>query len=274
MPPLGDTEARDRRRQLRLEESLEIRRDQEHWVWRLAARGKHQDFQTGYRAEPGYRHYVDRADVQAGPDVGWKTGPETVWWFGYRGGVQDQPLPPVPPLLSEANTYHRVHVGVAVRLGRRWRFEGLVGPELHRFDANKLAPGSNTTRWLPYFEAGVEGQLTPTTRVRFQANQELVPASSGRVVYRKLAFRAGLEHALTRSLSLTARLDLREFVYPRPINRTDLGLRPELRLSWSPAPGLRVSAQWRFSWAETVAPADTGRGYHRHEVGGSIEAEC
>ncbi|RME95713.1 MAG: hypothetical protein D6766_02515 [Verrucomicrobia bacterium] len=273
IPPLGDTEARDRRRNLRLQESFEIRRDHERWVWRLVGRGKHQDFHTRHRAQPGYRNYVDRADLRAGPDVGWKAGREAVLWFGYRAGVQDQPLPPLPPFLSEANTYHRIHVGLAVGLGAGWRFEGIVGPELHLLDPKHLAPGANDVRWLPYFRAELQGRLGPATRLRLQASQEFVPSSSGRVLYRNLALRAGVEQTLGRNLSLTALGDLREFVYPRPIGRTDLGLRPELRLTWSPAPGLRILAQWRFTWAETVAPADTGRGYRRHEFGGGIEAE-
>jgi len=148
--------ARDRRKQVQERPSVSLRYDQDHYFLRASGSLVYFDMLTDWRdggvgnntlpRDYGYLNYVDRADVNGGPDLGWKITPDFALTLGYRYGHQyQQSLPPSINVLAvngrpanATSDYQRLLFGLEGKPLHGLTLNAVIGPDFR--DYNSAAP--------------------------------------------------------------------------------------------------------------------------------------
>ncbi len=134
------TVTRNRRSQIDEVGKLSLRYDlNKEWFVRTVAQTFYQDYGTRLMSMvPGYLNYIDRFDVNVGPDVGYHFTKDFAVTLGYRAGHQGQSIfgnnqGPTGSGGSDNNNYQRVLVGLE---GKPWpwlKLEISAGPDFRHY---------------------------------------------------------------------------------------------------------------------------------------------
>jgi hypothetical protein len=140
----ANAQTRNRRAQTDEVGKLSLRYElNDKWFVRTVAQTLYQDFSTRFMstaAVPGYLNYIDRYDVNVGPDIGYKAYKDFAVALGYRAGHQGQSVfasnnqnSATQAGGSNNNNYQRVLVGLE---GAPWKWLKLdvsAGPDFRHY---------------------------------------------------------------------------------------------------------------------------------------------
>lgn len=165
-------------------------------------------FNTSLSPYKGYQDYVDRYDVNAGGDVGFKVSQDWALTVGYRDGYQYQQQ------FSEAintdqhyssNHYQRLLFGLEGKLS--WLTVKLAaGPDFRDFNPDAPINDLHTTRF--YGEANLVATLAPDQTLTLNYRDVIFVSSTGLVPYEDYVYGLVYHWGVTKQLGLdlTARL--------------------------------------------------------------------
>lgn len=176
----------------------------------------------------GYQDYVDRYDVNAGADLGFKLAPNWALTLGYRDGYQYQQQ------YSEAinsdqhyssNHYQRLLFGLEGKLS--WLTVKLAaGPDFRDFNPNTPISDLHTTRY--YGEAEAVANLPGNQSLSFRYKDYIFVSSTGLVPYEEYTYSLAYHWSVTRQLGLDVGAKLFEHNYT--LGNDVAGSAPSLRL--------------------------------------------
>ena len=139
---------------------------------------------TGAAPYKGYQDYVDRYDVNAGVDFGYKFEPALAVTLGYRYGYQDQQrfaLAINSDQHFSSGYYQRVLLGLEGKLGKDVTIKLAAGPDIRDYNARTPVNDLNTTRY--YAEAAITATLAPDQSLNFNFKRWIFVASTGLAPY-------------------------------------------------------------------------------------------
>ena len=193
---------RERREQLQDRATVVAQYNWNQWFIRPTASLLYYDLMTEQLNVTGYQNYVDRYDVNGGPDFGYKINPQLAVTLGYRYGYQYQQQFSFSPY-SSSSDYQRVLLGVE---GKPWKWLDIKiqgGPDFRDYQgdsAGHITPVNNLDMVTYYGEALVVATLTPKDTVTFKYKQWQWVSSTGKVPYFDSTYDLSYHRKLTDKL--------------------------------------------------------------------------
>ncbi|MCP5521721.1 MAG: hypothetical protein H7A46_09250 [Verrucomicrobiales bacterium] len=267
IPALGGYEVRNRRRHFLYQQRLAVRYELGRFFLRGVYEGRVWDFMIDPKPVPFYQNFVDRDDLNAGPEVGWKPGEACAWSLGYRIGHQNQAANPYVPFANAANTYHRVLVGLDTRAWGWLKLSGEAGPSIHEFEPGVALPGQAEVATLLYCRATASLAIGTNTTVSLGTREGLLPSSAGRAAYENIAYTGGIEHRFSRVLSAGVSLTVEEYHFLAPVARWDRVFTPAAKVRCRLDSHLALELRYSFASADSLVPNLDARAYDRHRFG-------
>jgi len=226
---------RERRQQWQHRLKLQTQADFGPWVVRGTATMLAYDYET--KVVPGHVAFANRADYQAGLDLGWRQNPDSLWLVGVREGHQTQATVPLPNCEFEySNRYDRLAVGWE---GKPWANTTVTlaaGPDF-RYYSGAIDPrvffGGRNRRSL-WFEGGFTAKPTPKLTLTGKVARMDWLSSTGKSAYIDSSAETAANIALTGAwtMRVTAKVHRCDYF---PTIRDDweslLGLGATLKLS-------------------------------------------
>jgi hypothetical protein len=168
---LGYGPTRERRNQIQERDTGFVRYDGTDWFARVVDSVTYYnlliDEHNPVGAYKGYVNWVNRDNINVGPDFGYKIAPDFSLVTGWRIGQQTQATP-YYTLVDNNNTYNRVLLGFEGKLFSRAQVQLLAGPDYRRYsDGSNSGIAGNRHTWL-YAESQVS--VTLSTADTFTAN--------------------------------------------------------------------------------------------------------
>jgi len=176
---------RERRDQIQNRASLTVRYDRPAWFVRASACGAFFDLMTKQISASGYQNFVDRYDVNGGPDIGFKVAPKTAVTLGYRLGRQYQQQLGFSPF-SASSDYQRVLLGVEGRPFDWLELKIQGGPDFRRYEKNTAThttPLNDLNPVFRYIDAAATATLSPTDSIVLKVKQWQWVSSTGKIPY-------------------------------------------------------------------------------------------
>ena len=195
---------RERCEQIQDRANVNIQFDGEKWFVRPVASLTYYDLMTEQINVVGYQNYVDRYDVNGGPDFGWKIAPQIALTLGYRYGHQYQQQFSFSPYSSSCD-YQRVLAGIE---GRPWQWLSIKmqsGPDFRNYQGdslNHITPLNDLTPVTYYGEALVTATFAPENTLTFKYKLWQWESSTGKIPLYDGAFELAYHRPLTTKLGL------------------------------------------------------------------------
>jgi len=193
---------RERREQIQDRATLAFRYDWDRWFIRPNASLLYYDMMTEQINVTGYQNYVDRYDVNGGPDFGYKINPQVAVTLGYRYGYQYQQQFSFSPY-SSSSDYQRVLLGVE---GKPWNWLEMKiqgGPDFRNYQGDSpghITPVSNLNMITYYGEASLVATITPKDALTFKYKQWQWVSCLGKVPYFDSCYDLNYHRKLTDKL--------------------------------------------------------------------------
>lgn len=263
-PATGAATVRDRRDAAVYRSSLRITQNFGAWFARPVATFYLHDFQTDHRATPDYQSFVDRGEVTAGLDLGYR-GESVVLWIGYRYGAQEQAR-----LLQFPEEYdsrfHRVLFGIEGRFTSWLKGSVNLGPEFRRYGNKVHANFGDRDELNFYVEANLTLTPTDADEITLLAKRFEQPGSSGRAAYEDSTYEIAWRHKFcdTWTVGLSGRAYGTAFL--KPAQRDDWIFSESVFVNYRLRKSLDMELSYTHESGETTTPAASGREYRRHLV--------
>jgi len=204
-PPVGSEPVRARRAQDIAKASARVTRDFAPGFIRCVFSSMDQDFHTAERSTFGRANYVDRGELSAGLDLGWKFGPTWSAVAGVRQGRQHQAnLLGVP--LNYTNTLTRWLVGMEGKLNPTSKFSVLAGPDERRFGP-WVRPEFERQQTSTYLEAAANWSATKSDLLTLSGKRYLWVSSGARGAYVDALFDVTWKHSFGHAWTLSTGLN-------------------------------------------------------------------
>ena len=203
---LATSVPRERRAQIQDRGNPVLQYDWERWFFRGTASVLYYDLMTEQLNVSGYQNYVDRYDINGGPEVGYRITPLLAATMGYRYGHQSQEQFTFSPYSSPSD-YQRALLGVEGKPLKWLEFKLQGGPDFRIYapdTASHITPVHDKHPVKYYGEAGVTALVTPKDTLAFKYKQFQWVSSIGKVPY----FDSSYDLIYRRQLSRAFRLDL------------------------------------------------------------------
>lgn len=196
---------RERRRQWQHRLKLQTQAEFGRWLVRGTAAMLDYDYQTNVVA--GRVAFADRADFQAGFDLGWKQSAGSLWLIGARHGHQTQAIVPLPNCEFEySNSYDRLALGWEGKPFANTTVTFAAGPDFRDYsgaiDRRVFLGGRDRTSL--WFEGSLTAKLTPKLTLTGKAARMNWLSSTGKSAYIDTC--AETAASLTLSPAVTVRL--------------------------------------------------------------------
>lgn len=263
-PAIGGEPIRSRREQTVLRANGRLTRRFEGGFARGLVTLLDQDFRTEQRSLTGYANYVDRSELAAGGDVGWRRGNNRALVAGFRIGRQRQAdVLGVP--LNFSNTYRRLLFGFEGSLAPRWKANFLVGPDVRQF-GNSVRPGFVRDVRTGYAEGNTV--WTPTRRDTLTSTGKYAVwlSSVGRGAYADSVVDLSWRRALAPAWTLTSSANFHDGAFRRynpAAPRHDRIYTASANLGHVLARRTRVELEVAHERGATLVPNTPSREYHR-----------
>jgi hypothetical protein len=198
---------RERREQIQDRAGLFFQYDLDKWFVRPTASLLYYDLMTKLLNIAGYQNYVDRYDVNGGPDFGYKIDPHLAVTVGYRYGHQYQQQFSFSPY-SSSSDYQRALLGLE---GKPWQWLELKiqgGPDFRNYDpdtATHITPVNNRHMITYYGDASLTAKISPKDVLTFRYKQWQWVSSVGKVPYFDSTYDLNYHRKLTGKLGLDLR---------------------------------------------------------------------
>jgi hypothetical protein len=146
-------------------------------------------FNTSKAPYEGYQDYIDRYDVNAGADLGYKLAPNISLVLGYRDGYQNQ-AGFAPALNSDqhysSNHYQRLLGGIEGKPLNWLSVKLALGPDFRDYNPNTPISDLHTTRF--YGEGVATATLAPNQSLSLNYKQWYFVSSTGLVPYEDITY--------------------------------------------------------------------------------------
>lgn len=158
---------------------------------------------TGAAPYKGYQDYINRYDVNAGLDLGYKILPDLALTFGYRYGHQYQEQFAVAINADQhdaTSDYQRLLVGLEGKLASWLTVKGAVGPDIRSYGSAAPMVHSDTTRY--YAEGALTATIDPNQSVSLSYKKWIFVSSTGLVPYIDTTLTLNYHLNVTKELGL------------------------------------------------------------------------
>lgn len=137
----------------------------------------------------GYQNYVDRYDVNAGVDFGYKVSPDVALTLGFRDGYQYQQkfdLAISGDQHASSSHYQRVLAGVEGKPVKWLTVKLSVGPDARKYESSAAIADLRTTRF--FGEGSLAAALPHNQTLSFTYKQWLFVGSTGLAPYDDITY--------------------------------------------------------------------------------------
>jgi opacity protein-like surface antigen len=159
-------------------------------------------FNTSKAPYEGYQDWINRYDVNAGGDLGFKVAPNWAITLGYRYGYQYQEQ--FSKLINSdqhfsSNHYQRVLLGLEGKLD--WLTVKLAaGPDFREFNPDTPITDLHTTRY--YGEAALTANFSQSQSLTFNYKDYIFVSSTGLVPYEEYTYSLLYHWSATKQLGV------------------------------------------------------------------------
>jgi hypothetical protein len=271
-PAIGGVPIRDRRDALIYRNGFRAYHPHGNWFFRPVAWSYIHDFRTDQRnpaTYPGYQNYLDRNDLSAGIDIGYKALPQAYVLVGYRYGFQNEtPVSWSPTHFS--NRYHRFVLGLEGKLTEWLKVTGVVGPDYRSFHNNHTSQGFDDYHTTLYYDASIGLLPTKADTVTFLFRQYEQPAFGAASVYEDITWEVSWRHQFEGGLAVST--GMRAYIgdWLAPVSREDWIYTPSATISYVRDRHLSGDLTYSYDSAESKVMNSvlntSGREFRRHLV--------
>ncbi len=221
---LGYAATRERRDQIQEREASILRFDAADWFARAVANATYYnlliDEHDPVGAYKGYINWVNRDDINAGADLGFKVTPDFAIIAGWRIGQQTQARP-YYSLVDNDNTYNRALLELEGKLLSWLRLQLATGPDFRRYsDISNPGLTGNRHTWL-YTQGVLTATLSPSDSVTLSNKIWHFVSSPGLTSYQDTSYNLTYKHAFSKQLSASMSAIELEARYDAPTVRDD-----------------------------------------------------
>lgn len=267
-PAIGGIPLRDRRDALIYRNGFRAYHPHGNWFFRPVAWSYVHDFRTEQRnpaAYPGYQNYLDRNDLSAGVDIGYKAFRDAYLVCGYRYGFQDEtPLPWNP--IHYSNHYHRFVFGLEGKITDWLKVAGVAGPDYRSFNSNHTPQGFEDFHTRLYYDVSLSLLPTKADTVTLLCRQYEQPAFGAASVYEDITWEVTWRHQFARGWAASS--GFRAYIgdWLAPVSREDWIYTASAAISYVRDQHLSGELSYSYDSAESQVPATAGREFRRHLV--------
>jgi hypothetical protein len=221
---------------------------------------------TGPGGRPGYANYVDRSEWSAGVDAGWFARKDCALVGGIRAGAQGQ-ADKLRMRDNYSNRLLRVLAGAEGKIGPALTFAFLAGPDFRHYGA-AVAPGFDRTKSVPYAEGSATWTPRRADTIALSLKSYRWLSSGGRGAYQESVYDLQWRHALSKTWSTTAGINLHEGNNSDDLAPSTLGT---LRHDWIYLASIgvacalnektRLEAGVSREWSDSLVADKQGRDY-------------
>ncbi len=253
--PLGYAPTRERRNQIQERNTSVLRYDASNWFARAVASATYYnlliDEHNPVGAFKGYVNWVNRDDINAGVDLGYKLTPDFAFTGGWRIGQQTQARP-YYSLVDNDSTYNRALLGFEGKLLPWLQLQLVAGPDLRRYSdlAHPGLAGANHT-WL-YTQNQITANLSSNDSLTASNKIWHWVSSSGLTSYQDTSYSLIYKHFFSRQFSASAGVSELGARYDAPTVRNDWAL------------SYPVNATYAFNRNFSISADFTNTGGHSH----------
>ncbi len=259
---LGYAVVRERRNQVQERNTSFIRYDFTDWFVRATDNLQYYnlliDEHNPVGAYKGYANWVNRGNVNAGLDFGYKLTPDFAVVAGWRLGQQTQGTTNYSPVASDS-TYNRVLFGFEGKPLKWLQAQLLAGPDFRRYsDANHEGLYGKDHTWF-YLQGQLAATLSPQDSITANEKVWHFVSSSGVSSIQEVAEGIAYKHTFTRELSASVGVSELGHRYDAPTVRDDWATTFPVDLTYAVTKGLSVSADYTATnghshYPEAVSP--------------------
>jgi len=234
---LGYGLVRERRNQIQERNTSFLRYDLSAWFLRAVDSATYYNLLIDERdpvgAYKGYANWVNRDDVNAGLDLGYKLTPDFSFVSGWRIGQQTQARLYYNPAASNS-TYNRALFGFE-GVPLNWLQAQLVaGPDFRRYgDASHLGLTGDRHTWL-YLQGQLTATFTPSDTLTASEKVWHFVSSAGVYSIQETAESLVYKHAFSKQLSASAGLKAFGHRYDAPTVRDDWTTGVPVNVTYAP----------------------------------------
>lgn len=251
---LGYGPTRERRRQIQERNNSYLRYDGSGWFVRLVDSVAYYnlliDEHDPIGAYKGYVNWVNRDNINIGPDFGYKLTGDFALVAGWRIGQQTQARP-YYSLVDNDNTYNRALFGFE---GRPWKWlqiQLLAGPDFRRYsDGSNSGIAGNRHTWL-YTESQLTATLSSSDSLTGSNKVWHWVSSAGLSSIQETVDTLAYKHAFSKRISASAGVSLTGHRYDAPAVRNDWARSFPLDLTYALTRNLFLSADYTDTSGKT-----------------------
>jgi len=266
--PLGYAATRERRNQIQERNTSSLRYDAPNWFARAVANATYYnlliDEHDPVDAYKGYLNWVNRDDINAGVDLGYKVTPDFAVTAGWRIGQQTQARP-YYSLVDNDSTYNRALLGLEGKLLPWLQLQLVAGPDFRQYSdtAHPGLTGDDHT-WL-YTQNQITANLSSNDSLTASNKIWHWVSSTGQTSYQDTAYNLTYKHAFSAKLSATAGVSKIGARYDAPSVRNDWTTSYPINVTYAFSRDPSVSADFTNSAGHSHLPAATTPGQNYHE---------
>jgi hypothetical protein len=274
---LGYGAVRERRNQIQERNTSVLRYDTPGWFVRAADSATyynlliHEHDPVGL--DKGYANWVNRDDVNAGVDLGYKVTPDFSLVAGWRIGQQIQAQLYYNPTAND-NTYNRALFGFEGK-PLSWLQAQLVGgPDFRRYSgATHLGLNGDRHTWL-YLQGQLTATLSPLDSIVASEKVWHFVSSAGLYSIQETAESLVYRHSFTKELSASAGVALLGHRYDAPTLRNDWTTTVPLDATYALTRNLFLSADFSAVTGHSHLPVEItpGQSFEDNNVSLSLKA--
>ena len=207
----------------------------------------------------GYINWINRDDINAGADFGYKISPDTAFTAGWRVGQQTQARTLFSPAANDS-TYNRALFGVEGRPYTWLQVQFIGGPDFRRYgDGPNLGLAGSRHTWF-YTESAVTANFLPQDSLTFSNKVWHWVSSGGGTSYQETTDSFTYKHVFTKELSASVGLKIQGARYDAPSVRNDWLNTYPLNLTYTFNRSASLSADYGVAQGRSRIPASVASG--------------
>ncbi len=220
----GTAIARERREQIQDRGLLILRNDWDKFFVRAVGSATYYDLNSYHYnpvgARAGWQNYVDRYDVNAGGDIGYKITNNFAATLGYRRGYQYQESFDWSTASSN-NDYDRILAGIEGKPLKWLKIELQAGPDFHYYNPSNMSVGHAEQINSPYIDGNVSAEVTSKDTLTARVKQWQWVSSTGTASYQDSTYEFIYKRKWLKQLSSTIGVMVQDSHYNAPTDRDD-----------------------------------------------------
>ena len=222
----------------------------------------------------GYQNWIDRSDIGAGVDAGYRINKDLSFVTGWRVGQQFQDRFSWGAK-HVTSTFNRVTFGLEGKIASWLQGNISAGPDFRRYsDAPNLNITGASHTWL-YVDGNLTATATPDDKLVFTTKVWHWVSSTGSTSYQDSSYVLSWKHIVDKNLTLSAGVKFAASKYDliAPPLRNDQMWTLPVGVSYAFSKEVVLSADYQFGKTHNVVESVTtlGRDYQQHQFSVSLK---